>query len=112
PKPAAVKTPKRSGWNRYVIRAMGDKITLTLNGQDSVREYQETEPGIARSGLLAVQIHAGGSIEVQFKDLLIQPFPAPTVDNPTQPGFHLRTVQTDQGERKYTVSVPEGYDGS
>jgi predicted peptidase len=85
---------------------------LTLNGQDTVREYQETDQGIARNGLVAVQIHAGEPMEVQFKDFLIQPLPTPTTENPTQPGFHVRTVQTDQGERKYTVYVPEGYDGS
>jgi poly(3-hydroxybutyrate) depolymerase len=112
PRSDAVKSLNRTGWNRYVIRAMGDKITLSLNGQDTVRQYQETEPGIARSGLLAVQMHAGESMEVQFRDLLIQPLPAPSGDNPTQPGFHLRTVPTDRGERKYTVYVPEGYDGS
>ena len=33
-------------------------------------------------------------------------------DNPMQPGFHLRTVSTTQGERRYTVYVPEGSDRS
>ena len=51
-------------------------------------------------------------MEIQFRDLMIQPLPTPTADNPTQPGFHLRTVKTDQGDRKYTVYVPEGYDGT
>jgi acetyl esterase/lipase/prenyltransferase beta subunit len=112
PRSDALKSLNRSDWNRYVIRAMGDRITLTLNGQDTVRDYEETEANIARTGLVAVQMHAGSPMEIQFKDLMIQPLPAPTAENPTQPGFHLRTVQTDQGERKYTVYVPEGYDGS
>jgi poly(3-hydroxybutyrate) depolymerase len=112
PRSDATKTLNRSDWNRYVVRAMGDRINLTLNGQDSVREYQESDPGIARAGLLAVQIHAGGPMEIQFRDLMIQPLPTPTAENPTQPGFHVRTVKTDQGDRKYTVYVPEGYDGS
>jgi predicted esterase len=112
PRSDATKTLNRSDWNRYTVRAMGDRINLTLNGQDSVREYQESDAGIARSGLLAVQIHAGGPMEIQFRDLMIQPLPTPTADNPTQPGFHVRTVKTDQGDRKYTVYVPEGYDGS
>ncbi len=112
PRAEAVRGVRPSGWNRYAIRAMGDRITLTLNGQDSVREYRETDPGIARDGLLAVQIHAGGSTEVQFRDLMIQPLPVPTAAEPNQPGFHLRTLKTDEGERKYTVYVPEGYDGS
>jgi predicted peptidase len=51
-------------------------------------------------------------MEVQFKDILIQRLPSPAADKPAQPGFQLRTVKTDQGERKYAVYVPEGYDGT
>ena len=88
---------------------MGDHITLSLNGVTSV-DYREDDPKIARDGQIAVQIHAGGPMEVQFKDVLIQPLPSPTADDATSPGFHLRTVKTPQGDRKYTVFVPEGYD--
>jgi acetyl esterase/lipase len=112
PRSEAVRGVRRSGWNRYNVRAMNERITLTLNGTDSVREYKETDPGIARDGLLAVQMHAGGSMEVQFRDLMIQPLPTPDVAEPNQPGFHVRTLKTDQGERRYTVYVPEGYDGT
>jgi len=109
--PNALKVLNKTDWNHYTLRAIGDRIALGLNGTSSVN-YRETEPGIARSGLLAVQIHAGGPMEVQFKDLMIQPLPTPAADDPTGPGFHLRTVKTDQGERKYTVYVPQGYDGT
>ncbi len=112
PRAEAVRGVHRSGWNRYAIRAMGDKITLTLNGQETVREYKEADPAIARDGLVAVQMHAGGSMEVQFRDMMIQPLPTPSAAEPNQPGFHLRTLKTDQGERRYTVYVPEGYDGT
>ena len=107
----ARKALKKNDWNHYVVRAIGDHITLSLNGVTSV-DYHETDPNIARSGLLAVQIHAGGPMEVQFKDMMIQSLPTPTAGNSTQPGFHLRTVKAEDGERKYTVYVPEGYDGS
>ena len=58
----------KTGWNHYVIRAMGDQITLSLNGVPSV-DYKETDADIARDGQIAVQIHAGGPMEVQFKDI-------------------------------------------
>jgi acetyl esterase/lipase/prenyltransferase beta subunit len=112
PRSEAVRGVHRSGWNRYTVRAMNDKITLTLNGAESVREYKEADPNIASDGLLAVQMHAGGSMEVQFRDLMIQPLPTPTASDSNQPGFHVRTLKTDQGERRYTVYVPEGYDGT
>jgi len=107
----ALKALNKTDWNWYTVRAIGDRIAVGLNGARSVN-YREPEPGISRAGLLAVQIHAGGPMEVQFKDLMIQPVPTPAADDATGPGFHLRTVKTDQGERKYTVYVPEGYDGS
>jgi len=107
----ALKVLNKSDWNRYTVRATGERIAVGLNGISSVN-YREPEPGIARAGLLAVQIHAGGPMEVQFKDLMIQPVPTPAADDPSGPGFHLRTVKTDQGERKYAVYVPEGYDGT
>jgi predicted esterase len=102
----------KGDWNHYVIRAMGDQITLTLNGVGSV-DYKETDPAISREGRIAVQIHAGGPMKVEFKDLYIQPLPSPKVHaDANAPGFHLRTVKTPSGERKYTVFVPNGYDGT
>jgi prenyltransferase beta subunit/pimeloyl-ACP methyl ester carboxylesterase len=112
PRPESLKGLAKKDWNHYVIRAMGDKINISLSGQNTVRDYREDDSHIARSGLLAVQIHAGGPMEVQFKDVMIQPLPVPTAGHDQEPGFHLRTVKTDAGERKYSVYVPEGYNGT
>ena len=91
---------------------MGDQITLSLNGVTSVT-YKESDPAIPRDGRIAVQIHSGGPMKVEFKDMLIQPLPAPKVQaDANAAGFHLRTVKTSTGERKYTVFVPASYDGS
>ncbi len=72
----------QDGWNHYVIRATGDHITLTLNGVTSV-DYRETDPNIAHSGHIGLQMHAGGPMEMQFKDLYIQELPTPAVDPAT-----------------------------
>ncbi len=108
---AALKALHKDGWNHYTVRAIGDRITLGLNGATAV-SYRETEADIARSGLVAVQIHAGGPMEVQFKDVMIQALPTPAAENSDRPGFHVRTQKTAEGDRKYSVYVPEGYDGS
>jgi len=101
----------KDGWNHYMVRAFGDRIVVFLNGAVSV-DYRETDPEIAREGLIALQVHAGEPMEVQFKDIQIQRVPSPKTGDATKPGFHLKTIATDQGERKYTVYVPEGYDAS
>jgi prenyltransferase beta subunit len=72
--PEALKALKQDDWNHYVIHAMEDKVNLYLNGVASA-VYQEEVPSIARSGLIAVQIHAGGPMEVQFKDVRIRELP-------------------------------------
>jgi len=112
PKPESLKSLAKNDWNHYVVRAMGDQINISLSGQTTVSNYHEDDSHVARSGLLAVQIHAGGPMEIQFKDVMIQPLPVPTPGHETEPGFHLRTVKTDTGERKYSVYVPDGYDGT
>ena len=65
------KVLKADDWNDYEVRAEGAKITLTLNGLKTV-EYTEADATIARTGIFAVQIHAGGPMEVQFKNIRIK----------------------------------------
>lgn len=101
----------KGDWNHYVIRAMGGKITLFLNGQTSVT-YDEPDASIAREGKIALQIHAGKPMTVEFKDILIQPLPIPAADDAPTPGFHLRTLALEGGERKYAVYLPKDYDPS
>ncbi len=79
----------KDGWNEYVLRVIGGHIRLTLNGVTSV-DYEEPDADIARDGKIALQIHAGGPMQVQFKDIYIQPLPRPTADEAKTPGFHLR----------------------
>lgn len=98
-------------WNVYNVRAWGDDIWLDLNGARSVT-YREGDPTVARDGKIALQVHAGGPMDVEFKDIYIQELPRPTADDDTTPGFHLRAVQAPDGPRKYVVFVPQGYDGS
>ena len=65
------KVLKKSGWNHYVIRAVGDHIVLKINGVTTV-DYHEPDAKIARSGIFSLQIHSGPAMEVQFKDIRIK----------------------------------------
>jgi hypothetical protein len=64
-------TAKEDGWNEYTIRCQGDHIELTLNGVKTV-DYHEADAAIPRSGIIALQIHAGAPMEVQFKNIQIR----------------------------------------
>jgi hypothetical protein len=61
----------KGDWNAYEVQAVGPNIALSINGRLTAA-YHETEPGIARSGLIAPQIHAGPAMEVHFRNLRIK----------------------------------------
>ncbi|WP_339908077.1 DUF1080 domain-containing protein [Symmachiella dynata] len=61
---------KKDDWNEYVIRAQGNHIVLKINGVTTV-DYHEKDPQIARSGIIAVQVHSGPPLRVDFRKLRI-----------------------------------------
>ncbi|MFN0052917.1 MAG: DUF1080 domain-containing protein [Planctomycetales bacterium] len=65
------KALKPDDWNSYVIRAVGDRITLTLNGIKTV-EYRETDENIPRTGIIALQVHSGPPLRVEFRKLRLR----------------------------------------
>lgn len=72
PDPALVAEIVRlNDWNDYEIRAIGRRITLLLNGRQTV-DYTEPEPAIPQSGLIGLQIHGGGKAQVFYKDITIE----------------------------------------
>ena len=60
---------KVDDWNEYEIIAVGTGIKTFLNGHPCVN--LEDSSG-ARRGIFAFQIHAGGPMEVRFKDLKLE----------------------------------------
>jgi len=70
---AIKKIVKPGEWNAYEVRAEGPHITLKVNGTKTV-DYTEPEPPekIARQGIIAVQLHGGGPLTVEFRNLRIK----------------------------------------
>ena len=56
-------------WNDMVVTAQGDRITVTLNGTETVNL---ADPAFLKSGIIALQVHVGPPMEVRFKDLMIK----------------------------------------
>ena len=63
---------KKGDWNEYTIRAEGDQITLKINGQTTV-DYKERNAEIPRSGIIALQVHSGGPMRVDFRNIRLKP---------------------------------------
>lgn len=62
---------KPSDWNSYVIRAEGPRIQLAMNGVTSVN-YVEADDKIARRGMIALQVHSGPPLKVEFRNIRIK----------------------------------------
>ena len=65
---------KPGDWNKYEIRAEGDRIRLFLNGTLTV-DYTEREVGIEKDGLIALQIHGNNKAVVSYRNLNIETLP-------------------------------------
>ena len=63
---------KPENWNDYVIIAHGNHLQHFINGHQTVDVTDDCESKRAMSGVLALQLHAGQPMTVQFKDLRIK----------------------------------------
>ena len=72
PDPQRLREVLKAGdWNEYVIRCVGPRIQLWLNGLQTV-DYTESDASIEQAGLIGVQIHAGPPAEAWYKDIRIK----------------------------------------
>ncbi|MEQ1850785.1 MAG: DUF1080 domain-containing protein [Chthoniobacteraceae bacterium] len=62
---------KSEDWNEYRIVAKGNHLQHFINGKQTV-DVTDEHSGGAKEGLLALQIHAGPAMVVQFKDLVLK----------------------------------------
>ena len=64
---------KTNGWNDYVIIAQANHLQHFINGLQTVDVLDEQSSKAARSGILALQLHAGPPMKIQFKNIRIKP---------------------------------------
>ncbi len=67
-----VDSLKKEGWNDYVVIAEGNHLVQKLNGITTVDLVDNDAKGRKMSGLLALQLHAGPPMMVQFKNIRIK----------------------------------------
>jgi putative membrane-bound dehydrogenase-like protein len=66
-------------WNRYEILAIGSRLRTFINGKLSV---DLDDPEGARRGITALQLHAGGAMEVRFRNFRLELDPQPNAAAP------------------------------
>jgi hypothetical protein len=62
----------KGDWNDYVIIAKGNHLQQFINGKEMVDVTDEQSSKAAKSGIIALQLHAGKPMLVEFKDLRIK----------------------------------------
>jgi len=73
--PESSPVTKRGEWNDLVIIAEGNHLRHYLNGKLSA-DVTDTDPTRgAASGVLALQLHAGPPMTIEFKDVQLKTLP-------------------------------------
>ncbi len=65
------KLIKVGDWNDVVLVAKGNHITYSINGH-LMTDLTDDSPKALKEGVLAFQLHAGYTMEIQFKDVKIK----------------------------------------
>jgi hypothetical protein len=71
---ALVASIKKEEWNEYVIIAKGNHLVQKINGFVTVDVTDNQESKRRMDGILALQLHAGPPMLVQFKDIQLKSF--------------------------------------
>jgi len=65
-------TIKSEDWNEYKVVAKGNHVEHFINGKKTVDVTDEDEAHRPKDGILALQIHVGPPMVVQFKEIVLK----------------------------------------
>jgi type 1 glutamine amidotransferase len=68
---ALLKTVRNEEWNGYWLRVEGESVVLKINGV-TMCEVTDKDPWRPKTGHLALQVHVGPPMLVQFKDIRLK----------------------------------------
>jgi len=69
---AMLASLKKEGWNEYYVSAKGNHLVQKINGHTTVDVTDNQESRASTEGILALQLHAGPPMLVQFKDIQLK----------------------------------------
>ena len=111
------KTIKPGEWNDYRIVAQGPKLSHFINGQLMSETVDEQVGKRAAEGVLSLQLHAGPSMKVEFKDIHLKRLKLAdgrkklvlVAGNPSHgPGQHEHRAGTLLAEKCLDATFPAG----
>lgn len=71
PSPENEGVVRKGDWNDYFVEVIGNRYRSRLNGVWMI-DYTDPKPGSDADGKIALQLHAGGAGNMQFKDIWIR----------------------------------------
>ena len=69
PKDKAAALIKKGDWNEFEIEAKGTHVIIKINGTTVI---DRTDEKFDKSGIIALQLHAGPPMEIRYKDIYIK----------------------------------------
>ena len=63
-----------SEFNEYAIKAIGNHITISINGEVTAELHDTQEDHADLSGVLGLQLHTGPPMKIEFKDIRLKQF--------------------------------------
>ncbi len=93
---------KQEQWNDYKIIARGYEFTHVINGRVTAQVTDLDAAHRKPEGILALQLHAGPPMNVQFKDIRVKPLDGINISGDW--GF---VVETDQGTGEPSFSLKQ-----
>ena len=78
---------RNNDWNEAGIRAVGNRIEFTKNGEKMLELVDHDSAHRRVSGVIALQLHVGGPMKVQFKDVWLKDLPPAPDKNDSKSGL-------------------------
>jgi hypothetical protein len=75
---------KPDDWNDYIIVASGNKLTHTINGAPMIEVIDHQADKRSLDGIIALQLHKGYVMTVEFKDIQLKTLPAGKILTPDE----------------------------
>ena len=98
------KNFKEDAWNEYIIRCIGNKHELFINGHKTI-EYIEKDSNIESYGVIALQLHSGGIAKMEYKDISIKELPPSNMSLPLFLGPQETTIHGKTLSRRGNMIV-------